>query len=150
MSLPMIRSFLNIGTDVHQPVQWKMQEASYSVLMPKIQSWSFCSTNRWSSRTAHQVSHIHTMLWKASDRDELRSTDISKHGWNMPPTPVYYIAVVTLKPKDLLQVISCKGTSDRSCIPTRCSCHDYGITGTTYCQCKADINCNNTHMYFTW
>ena len=94
--------------------------------------------------------HHQTATWKGSLSPDPPQMDPVQYGWsrgedNSPLSPIMLPANVSPVPVDVLQMIKCGCSSERSCSTGRCGCVVANMSCSMLCCCHAGPECNKCH-----
>ena len=81
---------------------------------------------------------------------EAPSLSPTDHGWYQPEgssmlQPAILPPNAPLAPPELLKVIKCGCSAERSCATKRCSCMGHGLGCTIFCHCRQGGDCYNKY-----
>lgn len=92
--------------------------------------------------------HLAVATWRDCLKRDPPSLAPTEHGWYHPDGSTMLFPTIVpqntpLAPADLLKLIKCGCSSDKSCSSKRCSCKANGLGCTIFCHCKGEDECYN-------
>jgi hypothetical protein len=94
--------------------------------------------------------HLQTMIWKSAlSNSPPTEADPVKYGWKRNENgmlfPVILPENIDPAPSEVLQMIKCGCASTNPCASGRCSCVVAQMSCSIFCNCHAQLDCNNKH-----
>lgn len=93
--------------------------------------------------------HLAVVVWRESLKADPPALSPTDHGWHHSTegSTILFPTVVPpdtpLAPADLLKLVKCNCSSERSCATRRCGCRANDLGCTIFCNCRADDDCHN-------